>query len=297
MTSVAVWACFAFATRPRTVTSTAARSYAFPRVSARATTKRFTTFGSSSRPTALPLRPTKTWSLSDGCCTTSASARRSSAPTIRCRCSRRTSSTWSTSKRRPTSEGLHSFQAIRAYLSPVTGFAAGLVADIRRKLPFYASDFIDGFNVKSLATILFLFFACLAPSIAFGGLLAFLTDGEIGAVEALLATAIGGVVYALLSGQPLTLLGSTGPVTIFLALLYLLCKQLGVAFLPGLFWIGIWTARDHVGPGRHQRQSLHPTLHALHRRDFRSADRADLHHRSLPRHFWRHLRLRGGDER
>jgi len=125
---------------------------------------------------------------------------------------------------------------------PVTGFAAGLVADIRRKLPFYASDFIDGFNAKGLATILFLFFACLAPSIAFGGLLAFLTDGEIGAVEALLATAIGGVVYALFSGQPLTLLGSTGPVTIFLALLYLLCKQLGVSFLPGLFWIGIWTA-------------------------------------------------------
>ena len=125
---------------------------------------------------------------------------------------------------------------------PVTGFAAGIVADVRRKLPFYPSDFVDGFNIKGLATILFLFFACLAPSIAFGGLLSFLTDGEIGAVEALLATAVGGVVYALFSGQPLTLLGSTGPVTIFLALLYTLCKQLGVPFLPGLFWIGIWTA-------------------------------------------------------
>ncbi|MBW1904844.1 MAG: HCO3- transporter, partial [Deltaproteobacteria bacterium] len=72
--------------------------------------------------------------------------------------------------------------------------------------------------------------------------LAFLTDGEIGTVEAILATAIGGVVYALFSGQPLTLLGSTGPVTIFLALLYVLCRQLGVPFLPGLFWIGMWTA-------------------------------------------------------
>jgi hypothetical protein len=122
------------------------------------------------------------------------------------------------------------------------GFASGIVADVRRKLPFYASDIIDGFNIKGLATILFLFFACLAPSIAFGGLLAFLTDGEIGTVEAILATAIGGVVYALFSGQPLTLLGSTGPVTIFLALLYVFCKQVGVPFLPGLFWIGMWTA-------------------------------------------------------
>ncbi len=122
------------------------------------------------------------------------------------------------------------------------GFGASLVADIRRKLPFYRSDFVDGFNMKGLATILFLFFACLAPSIAFGGLLSFLTDGEIGAVEALLATAVGGVTYALFSGQPLTLLGSTGPVTIFIALLYSLCKQLGVPFLPGLFWIGMWTS-------------------------------------------------------
>ncbi|MBW2161517.1 MAG: hypothetical protein JRH14_16375, partial [Deltaproteobacteria bacterium] len=129
---------------------------------------------------------------------------------------------------------------------PDSGFASGLIADVRRKLPFYPSDLVDGFNIKGLATILFVFFACLAPSIAFGGLLAFLTDGEIGTVEAILATAIGGVVYALFSGQPLTLLGTllgtTGPVTIFLALLYVLCRQLGVPFLPGLFWIGMWTA-------------------------------------------------------
>lgn len=122
------------------------------------------------------------------------------------------------------------------------GFGAGLVEDVRTKLAFYASDFVDGFNSKGLATILFLFFACLAPSVAFGGLLAFLTDGEIGTVEALLATAVGGVTYALFAGQPLTLLGSTGPVTIFIALLYVLCKQLGVPFLPGLWWIGMWTA-------------------------------------------------------
>ncbi len=125
---------------------------------------------------------------------------------------------------------------------PESGLGAGLRADVQRKLPFYASDFVDGFNTKGLATILFLFFACLAPSIAFGGLLAFLTDGQIGTVEAILATAVGGVAYSLLAGQPLTLLGSTGPVTIFIAILYVLCKQLGVPFLPGLFWIGIWTA-------------------------------------------------------
>jgi hypothetical protein len=128
-----------------------------------------------------------------------------------------------------------------------SGFGAGLIADIRRKIPFYPSDFIDGFNSKGLATILFLFFACLAPSIAFGGLLAFLTNGEIGTVEAIVATAIGGVTYALLSGQPLTLLGSTGPITIFIAMLHALCRQFDVPFLPALFWIGVWTAAMMMG--------------------------------------------------
>jgi hypothetical protein len=66
-------------------------------------------------------------------------------------------------------------------------------------------------------------------------------------VEAILATAVGGVAYSLLAGQPLTLLGSTGPVTIFIAILYVLCRQLGVPFLPGLFWIGIWTALMRMG--------------------------------------------------
>ncbi len=125
---------------------------------------------------------------------------------------------------------------------PTSGFATGLIADVRRKAPFYLGDFVDGFNSKGLATVLFLFFACLAPSIAFGGLLAFLTDGEIGTVEALVATSIGGITYALFSGQPLTLLGSTGPVTIFIAMLYVFSKRIDVPFLPALFWIGMWTA-------------------------------------------------------
>ncbi|MEK6249416.1 MAG: PTS sugar transporter subunit IIA, partial [Planctomycetales bacterium] len=49
---------------------------------------------------------------------------------------------------------------------------SGWVADIRRRLPYYRSDFIDGLNLKSVASTLFLFFACLAPAITFGGIMA-----------------------------------------------------------------------------------------------------------------------------
>jgi hypothetical protein len=48
-------------------------------------------------------------------------------------------------------------------------FGAGILGDLKRKLPFYLSDFTDGFHPKCLATIIFLYFGSLAPCIAFGG--------------------------------------------------------------------------------------------------------------------------------
>ena len=48
-------------------------------------------------------------------------------------------------------------------------FGKGLKTDLSRKLPFYFSDFRDGFKLKTLSSTVFLFFACLAPAVAFGG--------------------------------------------------------------------------------------------------------------------------------
>jgi hypothetical protein len=45
----------------------------------------------------------------------------------------------------------------------------GLIADIKRKAPWYFSDFKDGFNFQCLPAIAFLYFACLSPIITFGG--------------------------------------------------------------------------------------------------------------------------------
>lgn len=124
----------------------------------------------------------------------------------------------------------------------VHGFAAGVLGDLRRRLPFYASDFLDGLHTKTVAATLFLLFACVAPAVAFGGLMAALTGGEIGAMEMIVATAIGGTIYALLSGQPLTILGGTGPMLVFTGMLYELCGMLELPFLPTYAWVGLWTA-------------------------------------------------------
>ncbi|TWT90122.1 Nitrogen regulatory protein [Pseudobythopirellula maris] len=118
----------------------------------------------------------------------------------------------------------------------------GVRDDLRRRLPLYASDFIDGLHPKCLGSTLFLLFACLAPAVTFGGVMAVETGGQIGAVEMILATAVCGVVYALLAGQPLILLGGTGPMLVITATLYQLCQQAELPFLPTYAWVGFWSA-------------------------------------------------------
>ena len=119
---------------------------------------------------------------------------------------------------------------------------SGLRGDLSRRLPFYADDFKQGAHPKVLASILFLFFACLANAVAFGGLTAIVTGGQIGTVEMILATAGGGIAFALFSGQPLTILGGTGPIVIFTGLLYTVCQQMGLDFLAAYAWVGVWSA-------------------------------------------------------
>jgi hypothetical protein len=51
--------------------------------------------------------------------------------------------------------------------------------------------------------------------------------------------------YALFSGQPLVILGGTGPLLIFTIILYQLCRDhlgLGALFLEVRVWVGLWTA-------------------------------------------------------
>ncbi len=121
---------------------------------------------------------------------------------------------------------------------------AGIQADLRRRLPHYISDFRDGLRGKSIASIVFMFFACLAPAVTFGGLMSLETGGSIGTREMLISTAVCGIAYALLAGQPLIILGGIGPLLIFTIILYQLCDDLDQSsnFLGIYGWVGIWTA-------------------------------------------------------
>ena len=63
----------------------------------------------------------------------------------------------------------------------------GLINDIKRKRPFYKSDLIDAFHPQCLSSFLFLYFACLAPIVAFGGLLGEATENRIATIESLVS--------------------------------------------------------------------------------------------------------------
>jgi len=99
-------------------------------------------------------------------------------------------------------------------------FCGGLVLDIKRRAKFYLSDFKDGFNVQCLLTSIFLYFSVFAPNIAFGSILDKKTDGWLGVSEVIFATCLCGILFGLLAGQPLIIIGVTGPVLVFEQTIY-----------------------------------------------------------------------------
>ncbi|XP_036107262.1 electroneutral sodium bicarbonate exchanger 1 isoform X2 [Molossus molossus] len=118
----------------------------------------------------------------------------------------------------------------------------GLVLDIKRKTPWYWSDYRDALSLQCLASFLFLYCACMSPVITFGGLLGEATEGRISAIESLFGASMTGIAYSLFAGQALTILGSTGPVLVFEKILFKFCKDYALSYLSLRACIGLWTA-------------------------------------------------------
>lgn len=116
----------------------------------------------------------------------------------------------------------------------------GLKNDLKRKLPFYWSDFTDALSLQCVASWVFLYFACLSPIITFGGLLGTVTGNNIAAMESLVSGFVCGMGYGFFSGQPMTILGSTGPVLVFETIVYKFCLAAEIDYMSFRFWIGTW---------------------------------------------------------
>lgn len=119
-------------------------------------------------------------------------------------------------------------------------FFGGLFQDIKRRGKFYLSDFRDGFNLHSLFASLFLYFALFATNIAFGGLLEDKTEGWLGLTEVIVSASAGSIILGLFAGQPMMIIGATGPILVFEQSIYDFCKSYDVEFLTWRCWIGFW---------------------------------------------------------
>lgn len=123
----------------------------------------------------------------------------------------------------------------------------GLIKDVQRRYPKYASDFKDALSFQCMAAVIFIYFAALSPAITFGGLLGEAgwnvfsfnlvndecvhkplvgalmshvltgekTDGLIGVSELIVSTSVQGIIFCLLGAQPLLIVGFSGPMLVF----------------------------------------------------------------------------------
>uniref|UniRef100_A0AAQ5YNN4 Anion exchange protein n=1 Tax=Amphiprion ocellaris TaxID=80972 RepID=A0AAQ5YNN4_AMPOC len=116
----------------------------------------------------------------------------------------------------------------------------GLIHDIRRRYPHYVSDLKDALDMQCIAAVIFIYFAALSPTITFGGLLGEKTDGMMGVTELIVSTAALGVIFSLLAGQPLLIIGFSGPLLVFEEAFYKFCQAQNFEYLTARVWIGFW---------------------------------------------------------
>ncbi|CAI5443481.1 unnamed protein product [Caenorhabditis angaria] len=121
----------------------------------------------------------------------------------------------------------------------------GLKEEFQRRLAIYPSDFLDGIQghrtiQKLLSTIVFLYFACLLPAIAFGVLNHDNTEGAIHVKKVILAQSIGGIFFSLFGGQPMIILLTTVPLAIYIKVIHKISKELGYSFLAMYALVGVF---------------------------------------------------------
>ncbi|NXS26247.1 S4A11 protein, partial [Pomatostomus ruficeps] len=143
-----------------------------------------------------------------------------------------------------TDTALPSFLQLHDFLN----IGKGISDDIARRFPVYALDFTDGIigNNKAIGkyitTMIFLYFACLLPSIAFGSLNDENTRGAIDVRKTIFGQCIGGLLYALFSGQPLVVLLTTAPLALYINVIRGICDDYNLDFSAFYAWIGLWNS-------------------------------------------------------
>ncbi|KAM0452424.1 hypothetical protein ACHAO4_005635 [Trichoderma viride] len=89
----------------------------------------------------------------------------------------------------------------------------GMVNDIRRRAPYYVSDWLDAWDYRVVPATVFMYFANILPALAFSLDMFQNTGSNYGVNEVLLASVLGSVVFSIFSAQPLVIVGVTALVS------------------------------------------------------------------------------------
>ncbi|GMR34894.1 hypothetical protein PMAYCL1PPCAC_05089 [Pristionchus mayeri] len=121
----------------------------------------------------------------------------------------------------------------------------GLQEELKRRSKQYISDFTDGIFghrtiPKLFSTVVFLYFACLLPAIAFGVLNDDNTEGKINVKKIVFAQAIGGIFFSLFGGQPMIILLTTVPLAIYIKVIFKISTELGYDFYAMYACVGMF---------------------------------------------------------
>lgn len=122
----------------------------------------------------------------------------------------------------------------------------GIYKDIKGRAPYYVSDWTDSYNYRVVPATIYMYFCNLLPAIAFAQDMFDKTKNSYGVNEVLLSSALGGIVFGILAGQPLCIVGVTGPISIFNSLVYEIMKPRGTKYFPFMCWICLWAMVFHI---------------------------------------------------
>ncbi|RYO94451.1 hypothetical protein DL766_008924 [Monosporascus sp. MC13-8B] len=117
----------------------------------------------------------------------------------------------------------------------------GMVNDVRRRAPYYWSDWRDAWDYRVVPATIYI----ILPALAFSLDMFTKTDMQYGVNEVLLSSVLGAVVFAVLACQPLVIVGVTGPITVFNYTVYDIMMPTGTNYLAFMCWIGLWSLVFH----------------------------------------------------
>ncbi|KAK5086466.1 hypothetical protein LTS08_004226 [Lithohypha guttulata] len=115
----------------------------------------------------------------------------------------------------------------------------GMIDDVKRRAPYYASDWTDAWDYRVIPATVYMYFANILPALAFSLDMFVKTDNSYGVNEVLLASVLGCVVFGIFACQPLVIVGVTGPITVFSYTVYDIVTPAGYNYFAFMAWKGI----------------------------------------------------------